>query len=521
MRPSGSSDGTAEVDSPAYAQLGPPLVGTWSLRARWTLHRTSHHNEAGSIPGLTQTFEPGRWTTWYRERNLLPGTPFLLSPRLEFDVAMNAFFSSTEMTMAAEMTCLGYARDVNAFLNFLELARGVSDWRDATEADHVAYLIWRRRDPLGPRVANATWNREVSGVDRFYRWQVAKGHVAKSPVPHRARHTRRESGYAAAPREVAATYSQAARQNDIRWLPPRSYRQWRDVGLRGYSRDGSPDPTFRGRFADRNALFANLMVRTGLRLAEQASLTVADLPEMTGGRKFYRFWLSPRVAKGGSARWIYVPASILRALNSYIEIDRRQVLEEARTRGPAQSLKDRPVLLDRTRIAWPTHESTPAKLSQLTPQERANLTVKGQDGLEPAALWLGEAGTPLAASTWKDIFRRANERCIRQGIELRAHPHMLRHTFAVVTLEQLQRGHIAAMTSQIAGQRTHYARIFGDPLDWLRRQLGHKSVTTTQIYLHALEELEMETRMALVPETWDVPTFAGTSEDDSDERDGW
>jgi integrase len=85
---------------------------------------------------------------------------------------------------------------------------------------------------------------------------------------------------------------------------------------------------------------------------------------------------------------------------------------------------------------------------------------------------------------------------------------MLRHTFAVVTLEQLQRGHIAALAELVPQQREHYTRIFGDPLDWVRRRLGHRSVVTTQIYLHALAELEMHTRMALVPDGWDDPRAA-------------
>jgi hypothetical protein len=75
----------------------------------------------------------------------------------------------------------------------------------------------------------------------------------------------------------------------------------------------------------------------------------------------------------------------------------------------------------------------------------------------------------------------------------------------VVTLEQLQRGHIEAMAGLTAGQRGHYTRIFGDPLDWVRRRLGHRSLTTTMIYLHALAELEMRTRMALVPDGWEDP----------------
>ena len=75
----------------------------------------------------------------------------------------------------------------------------------------------------------------------------------------------------------------------------------------------------------------------------------------------------------------------------------------------------------------------------------------------------------------------------------------------MVTLEQLQRGHITALAELSPDQRGHYTRIFGDPLDWVRRRLGHRSVVTTQIYLHALAELEMHTRMALVPDGWEDP----------------
>ncbi len=50
----------------------------------------------------------------------------------------------------------------------------------------------------------------------------------------------------------------------MEWLPPVSYRRWRDVGLRGYGRNGVPDTRFRGRWASRNATYADLMVRTGM-----------------------------------------------------------------------------------------------------------------------------------------------------------------------------------------------------------------------------------------------------------------
>ena len=119
----------------------------------------------------------------------------------------------------------------------------------------------------------------------------------------------------------------------------------------------------------------------------------------------------------------------------------------------------------------------------------------------------------MAVSSWKSMFRVSNERCARHGVPIRAHAHMLRHTFAVITLEQLQRGLIAELADSSPAQRGQYVRVFGDPLDWVRRRLGHRSVVTTQIYLHALAELEMATRMALVPDGWDDPRGAAMAAD--------
>jgi integrase len=100
---------------------------------------------------------------------------------------------------------------------------------------------------------------------------------------------------------------------------------------------------------------------------------------------------------------------------------------------------------------------------------------------------------------------RGESSCRSAGVDLWVHPHSLRHSFAVVALEQLQRGHIANQADQNPDQRRTYSMIFGDPLDWVRRRLGHRSVVTTQIYLDALAELEMETRMMIVPDEWEDP----------------
>ena len=47
-------------------------------------------------------------------------------------------------------------------------------------------------------------------------------------------------------------------------------------------------------------------------------------------------------------------------------------------------------------------------------------------------------------------------------------------------------------------QRRSYQLVFGDPLDWVRRRLGHASIETTLVYVHVLAEVELETRLALI-----------------------
>src|SRR5262245_59648861 len=143
------------------------------------------------------------------------------------------------MAGGAQRTQVGYARDVAAFLTFLWRARGGRSWRDACEADHLAYLEWRRRDASGPRVAGATWNREVAAVNQFYEWASRNGHVQSNPIPQaNRRRTPVEAGWAGGRTlrgQRPATYSHDAVGEHVNWMPPASYRLWRDVGVRGSS----------------------------------------------------------------------------------------------------------------------------------------------------------------------------------------------------------------------------------------------------------------------------------------------
>ena len=75
------------------------------------------------------------------------------------------------------------------------------------------------------------------------------------------------------------------------------------------------------------------MVRTGMRLSEQASLTAMQMPLQVGMGGYQRFWLPGAIAKYFSARWVYVPHSVVRALAAYAELDRAGVVADARAAG--------------------------------------------------------------------------------------------------------------------------------------------------------------------------------------------
>jgi hypothetical protein len=74
---------------------------------------------------------------------------------------------------------------------------------------------------------------------------------------------------------------------------------------------GLSDQSFRGGNADRNATFCDLMIRTGLRLTEQASLTLFEIPDIDTHRAYSPTRLPSAVAKNGSGRRIYIPTTVL------------------------------------------------------------------------------------------------------------------------------------------------------------------------------------------------------------------
>jgi integrase len=452
----------------------------------WRVHFTRRQlmmprNCRPLLESLPMNVVPG----WLDHEGIEDGAPFLVSPDGRYDADLNSYFL---LNPAPENTHAAIAYDLAGFLTFLCCHRnpvGTRGWRDVNADDRVAYHRWRRVDESGPRVRGSTWAREVATVNSFYRWAVESGFVEQNPIRQRPVRARSARGHAISTLTPAEAPKDGHREN-LAWLPPTSYRRWRDIGVRGYLPGGLLDSSFRGRNAARNATFCDLMARTGLRSTEQASLSVFEIPEIDVDRAYAPIKLPSAIAKNGSGRRIYIPIGVLREIWDYMRFDRAELIDRARIRGTYHRSPGKLIVED------PQHAAVTAdgrigrrrSAETLNPRQRRRLFVCRPDGLEPAALWLNQDGLPVMPGTWQSMFTDANERCLRHGVGLRAHPHLLRHTYAVVTLEQLQREHIRELGTMNSTQRTSYEQIFGDPLDWVRRRLGHRSVETTFKYLN-------------------------------------
>lgn len=100
-----------------------------------------------------------------------------------------------------------------------------------------------------------------------------------------------------------------------------------------------------------------------------------------------------------------------------------------------------------------------------------------------------DAAEPVA--TWQAVFRCANERCARFGLDFDVHPHTLRHTFAVHMLGLLLRETVRRLRVEpgetLPSQRVKRLLV-GDPMRRLQLLLGHRNRDTVFVYLDVLDE---------------------------------
>jgi site-specific recombinase XerD len=404
------------------------------------------------------------------------------------DIEVLEFFRSAAFQSLAAGSQESYAPDIQLFISFLSVQD--IDWRTATFEHLADYEFWRRRDPKNPEhVGASTFSRDLAAIKKFYDWQQWRGNVATSPV------TMGKSSSAGDSVRKDLQPS-AVRSVQLKWLTPRAYKRWRDVGLGGYRGDGRRDAPWRGRNDGRNLAFAEALWSSGLRLREAGTLVLGEIPSVGSQVRYAKARVGQAVAKGrGRDFWISTVA--LKNIDNYVISTRAAAVHRARREGRYDALTDIKIVdtIDKhRRVNFTNREGTKGTvpLDSLDANDRLNFYITTDRGLEPWMIWLSEAGLPMPYRTWEAIFSTANDRCQTLGVDIHCHPHMLRHSFALRMLVTLIYAHERKMGITPA-ERREYRHIFGDPWVLVQTLLGHANLETTRnCYLEPVSGLQVD-----------------------------
>src|SRR6266536_6636859 len=168
---------------------------------------------------------------------------------------------------------------------------------------------------------------------------------------------------------------------------------------------------------------ADFLIFTGMWLGEAASLLVTELPGIrSSAGRVPVISLAAAATKRSRARAVFPPLRLVRALHRYESIERGELVERMRATGRYRPGNDT-VLVRRAGPRSVGLADGPAvSTGKLDPLTRRHLTgIDGSGELTgPLALGLGDDGLPLHPAAWQSVFARANDRCARFGLEVRA-----------------------------------------------------------------------------------------------------
>ena len=462
------------------------------------------------------------------------GDPVFLSPDCRVDPVLGLYGQSTRFRAYTAETRRNYATDISLLLTFL-WGRG-REWTSASARDVEDFEHWRRFAEENPdRIGGAKWDRELAAFASLYRWAARDGHCGSNPVAMKQIVGR--DGVSIA---VPVARAKDARRSNVHWLTPRTWRLWIDVGLRGHTPAGLPEPSWVGRLEDRNVAFVRLLTSSGLRRAEGGSLLAFEVPvrQLDGGR-YYRGKVAAGVTRSKRSRTFYVAADAVGEIQAYVASSRALAVRGAQSQRLYQQLPEIRFVTDITRrmnpvVRWRNQVGAVGerKLDDLTVAERMLLYVEGAGGPEPLWLWLNERGLPFRIHSWDGVFATANRRCERvltpsNRIGLDPHqvfapyatPHSARHSFALYMLVVLN-----TLMDQKYGlspeERRDFRQLYGDPWFMVQTLLGHASrETTVDRYLAPVADLQLRSMLAGASDPAPAPmpeldaTFARIAQD--------
>lgn len=436
------------------------------------------------------------------------GQPFVLAADGSYDLELNRFFRELDgWGVQAANSVAAYARDVMLFCRFLHESRGGKTIWECGADDLRAFKRARLGGSADQQVSVATWRRSIAALDKWAAWAVVEGRIEELPFRYADKTVWTPQGLKNVRVNTASEPDPGPAP--VKFLVFEDYLLWRDVGLRGRLPDGTPDVTWRGRHDERNVLFADLLIYTGMRLGEASSLLVGELPgdRAAQGRAIGAIPLAAAVTKRARSRSVFAPARLVRALHRYVRIERDELVTRVAACG-GYRLGEDSVLVSRAGTMSVTYAAGGSLANgKLDAATRRNLLLVTPDGQlsGPLAVWLGTDGQALSPSTWQSVFRRANARCARFELGLAVSPHTLRHSFAVHMLGLLLRQTVAALGEQANGSLTSVQvkrLLVGNPLRKLQLLLGHRNEATVYTYLDVLDEAQEIVASAL--ERWEI-----------------
>src|SRR6266545_3320237 len=260
------------------------------------------------------------------------GQPFVLGADGSYDLNLNRFLRELEgWGVRSAHTVQAYARDLMLFGRFLHEQRG---GRSLWLAEQPFRMV--ERTVLGPR-----------GLVRV--------------IVNAEREVDDDCG-------------------PVRFLPYVDYLLWRDVGLRGLLPDGGPDPRWRGRHGWRNAVFADLLVCTGMRLSEASSLLLPEVPAVADRALTGAVQLAPAVTKRNRARTVFVVRRVLRDLHHWVGMERDELVARKVAAGAYREVGDWVGVRSAGRMALTMAGGGSRPYARITIEERRRLHRQGVGG---------------------------------------------------------------------------------------------------------------------------------------------